>query len=471
MSNGRSCYFSQPKRSVAKGNSMAIVLGKVDPLVFDEGAEPIEISSDVFRARCRDLRRAAGTDWVAIWGDREHFGNIHYLSNFDPRFEEALLLLGPDESSYLIVGNEGEMYSYVVRGGHHIVLCQTFSLMGQKRDASARLDEVLNQIGLKNGDSVAIVGWKYPEESEELPGENYFVPAYVMTALRAVVGDGTFTDSTHLLIDPVDGMRANNEAENIAMLEWGASRASDAVARIVRATKPGLRELDIMSQMGYAGEPLTCHPMYASGRGTDVILRSPRNRIVELGDPVFVALGYGGGLSCRAGVVASEAPEFVAEWATPYFEGLVSWYETAKPGVTGGELYEAVSSPMAKAGLTPALNPGHLTATEEWVNTNVQPGNRTQLKSGMALQCDVIPAGLPAGVQLNCEDGLALADEKLRTEIADRFPKTWHRIQKRREFMRDAIGINIDDSLLPLSNTPAYFAPAFLSPDAVLINE
>ncbi len=450
---------------------MAIALGNVKPLVFDEAAEPIAISDDVFRARSRELYSRAGTDWVAVWGDREHFGNIHYLSNFDPRFEEALLLLGPNDASYLIVGNEGEMYSYVVRGGHQIVLCQTFSLMGQKRDNSERLDVVLKQAGLKSGDSVAIVGWKYAEDFEQLPEQNFFVPAYALTALRTVVGDGEFVESTHLLIDPVEGMRANNEAENIAMLEWGASRASDAVARIVRATQPGLRELDIMSQMGYAGEPLTCHPMYASGRGIDMILRSPGNRVVELGDPVFVALGYWGGLSCRAGVAAPEAPEFVSEWAAPYFEGLVAWYETAKPGVSGAELYDAVSGPMAKAGLTPALNPGHLTATEEWVHTNVQPGNETQLKSGMAMQCDVIPAGLPEGVQLNCEDGLALADEKLRAELADRFPKTWSRIEKRRQFMRNELGINIDDSLLPLSNTPAYFAPAFLSPDNVLINE
>lgn len=450
---------------------MAVVLGNVEPLVFDQPAVPVEVSSEVFQARSAELYSRAGADWVAVWGDREHFGNIHYLSNFDPRFEEALLLLGPNGSSYLVVGNEGEMYSYVVRGGHQVVLCQTFSLMGQKRDASERLDVVLQQIGLKKGDTVGIVGWKYAEPNEELPGQNHFVPAYVMSALSVAVGTDEFIESTHHLIDPVDGMRANNEAENIAMLEWGASRASDAVARIVRATKPGLTELQIMSHMGYAGEPLTCHPMYASGHGTDMILRSPSGRVLEMGDPVFTALGYWGGLSCRAGVAAPEAPEFVEKWAAPYFEGLVAWYETAKPGVTGGELYDAVSGPMAKAGLSPALNPGHLTATEEWVNTNVAPGNQTQLKSGMALQADVIPAGLPDGVQLNCEDGLALADEKLRAEIASRFPDTWSRIEKRREFMRGKLGIDIDDSLLPLSNTPAYFAPAFLSPDQVLIND
>jgi len=447
---------------------MAVVLRDVRPLTVETAVEKIEVSDDVIKRRCRELYARAGTDWVLVWGDREHFGNIHYLSNFDPRFEEAVLLLGPDGRSVLVVGNEGEMYAHVVRGEHEIVLCQTFSLMGQKRQESQTLDAVFREVGLRSDSSVSIVGWKYPEKFEEVPGQNHFVPAYVLSALTSVVAKGQLVESTHLLIDPVKGMRASNEADNIAMLEWGASRASDAVARIVRATRPGKTELDVMAAMEYAGEPLTCHPMFASGREA-AALRSPGSRTLQHGDPVFVALGYWGGLSCRAGVVAESDDEFVSRWATPYFEGLVAWYELAKPGVTGGELYEAVAERLAVGGMHPALNPGHLTATEEWVSTNVQPGNNTRLASGMALQCDVIPAGLPDGMQLNCEDGLALADADLRRELADRYPAVWARIQARRSFMKDELGIDIDDSLLPLSNTPGYFAPAFLAPDRVMV--
>src|SRR5690625_6510189 len=97
----------------------------------------------------------------------------------------------------------------------------------------------------------------------------------------------------------------------------------------------------------------------------------------------------------------------------------------------------------------PALNPGHLTATEEWVSTNVQPGNNTRLASGMALQCDVIPAGLPDGMQLNCEDGLALADADLRRERADRDPAVWARIQARRSVIKHEGGNDTDESLDP----------------------
>lgn len=449
---------------------MAVALREVHPLNIESAVERVEVPDEVFTARCRELYGRAGSDWVLVWGDREHFGNIHYLSNFDPRFEEAVLLLGPDGKSWLVVGNEGEMYSHVVRGGHQVVLCQAFSLMGQKRQQSKRLDTIFKEAGLQSQHTVAIVGWKYPEAFESVQGQNHFVPAYVLSALTTVVDKEALVESTHLLIDPVEGLRANNEAANIAMLEWGASRASDAVARIVRATKPGLTELEVVSAMGYAGEPLTCHPMFATGSDSGAALRSPGSRGIKHGDPVFVALGYWGGLSCRAGVVAEADDEFVNRWVTPYFEGLVAWYETVKPGVTGGELYEAVSERLAVGGMHPTLNPGHLTATEEWVSTNVQPGNDTRLASGMALQCDVIPSGLPAGMQLNCEDGVALADAALRSELADKYPAVWARIEARRIFMKNELGINIDQSVLPLSNTPGYFAPAFLAPNRVMVN-
>lgn len=448
---------------------MAVALRELRPLTVEAAVERVELSDEVFRNRCRQLYAAAGSDWVLVWGDREHFGNIHYLSNFDPRFEEAVLLLGPDGRRALVVGNEGEMYAHVVRGGHEVVLCQTFSLMGQKRRQSPTLDEVFRDAGLSSARSVSVVGWKYPEEFEEVPGQNHFVPAYVLSALTAVTGRAELLEHTRLLIDPVDGMRADNEAENIALLEWGASRASDAVARIVRSVQPGLTELQAMSAMEYAGEPMTCHPMFATGDTANAALRSPGARVVQHGDPIFAAVGYWGGLTCRAGVVAEADDDFVNTWAAPYFEALVAWYETVRPGLAGGDLHAAATERLAAGGMHPALNPGHLTATEEWVGTNVQPGNDTLLASGMALQCDVIPAGLPDGMQLNCEDGIALADAELRAELASTHPAVWSRIEARRTFMKQELGITIDDSVLPLSNTPGYFAPAFLAPDRVLV--
>ena len=34
-----------------------------------------------------------GLTYALIYADREHFANLAYLTNFDPRFEEALLIV------------------------------------------------------------------------------------------------------------------------------------------------------------------------------------------------------------------------------------------------------------------------------------------------------------------------------------------------------------------------------------------
>ena len=43
---------------------------------------------------------------VVVYADREHSANLAYLTGFDPRFEEALLIVGPAGDPTLLVGNE-----------------------------------------------------------------------------------------------------------------------------------------------------------------------------------------------------------------------------------------------------------------------------------------------------------------------------------------------------------------------------
>ena len=49
-------------------------------------------------ARLAALRRVAmarGYAALVVYGDREHAANIHWLTGFDPRFEEAVLVVTP----------------------------------------------------------------------------------------------------------------------------------------------------------------------------------------------------------------------------------------------------------------------------------------------------------------------------------------------------------------------------------------
>jgi hypothetical protein len=45
------------------------------------------------------------------------------------------------------------------------------------------------------------------------------------------------------------------------------------------------------------------------------------------------------------------------------------------------------------------------------------------------------------------------------------YPAAWQRIQARRRFMHDALGIALHPDVLPFSNIPAYLPPLLLRPD------
>ena len=92
------------------------------------------------------------------------------------------------------------------------------------------------------------------------------------------------------------------------------------------------------------------------------------------------------------------------------------------------------------------------------------PGSAIELRSGMALQVDIIPATGTAYFTTNIEDGVALADAALRRAFAARYPQAWGRIQARRRFMAEALGIRLHPDVLPFSNIPAYLPPFLLAP-------
>ena len=57
-------------------------------------------------ARLRARMSDAGYDRLLFYADREHSANLAWLSGFDPRFEEALLFVGPEGEPLLLAGNE-----------------------------------------------------------------------------------------------------------------------------------------------------------------------------------------------------------------------------------------------------------------------------------------------------------------------------------------------------------------------------
>jgi hypothetical protein len=80
----------------------------------------------------------------------------------------------------------------------------------------------------------------------------------------------------------------------------------------------------------------------------------------------------------------------------------------------------------------------------------------------MALQCDIIPDAARPGYAANCEDTVALADAALREALAREQPELWDRIVARRTFMRDRLGLDVAEEVLPLSPTAGWFTPFWL---------
>jgi len=63
---------------------------------------------------------------------------------------------------------------------------------------------------------------------------------------------------------------------------------------------------------------------------------------------------------------------------------------------------------------------------------------------------------------------VAVADAALRAELAARFPEMWRRLEARRAFMRDELGLRLSEDVLPLSNFPAAVMPYFLASERCL---
>jgi hypothetical protein len=434
--------------------------------------EPL-LPSTIFAERLERLREAMagrGYTHVVVWADREHSANLSYLSGFDPRFEEALLIVGDSDDPAVLVGNECAGMAAAAPLPMRRVTFQDFSLPGQSRGASRPLTEILADERITAGSRVGVVGWKTYATRDVIE-----VPAFLVDALRRATPNGLVENAADILIDPTEGLRVVNEVHQLAAFEWAACHTSAGVRRVLTGLQPGMTERDCARLLGWNGAPLSCHLMLTAGPRAALGLLSPGDRPLERGDPFTIAYGIWGGLNCRAGFLVEDAAEladgisdYVGRLVAPYFEAVAEWYGALRIGQVGGELQRIVDRHLSDPFFGVHLNPGHQLHLDEWVNSPVFPDSRIELRSGMALQCDIIPATGTPYFTTNIEDGVGLADESLRGELAAAYPAAWDRIQARRSFMADALGIDLHPDVLPLSNLAGHLTPFLLRPDRAM---
>ncbi|HZY68370.1 MAG TPA: hypothetical protein VFE52_07265 [Devosia sp.] len=438
-----------------------------------------ELSRSVYASRLEALmkaRRADSIDSLVIYADREHSANLTWLTGFDPRFEEALLIITPGNIPTLLAGPENLGRAQKSQIEVDARLYPPFGLLGQDRSQTPDLEEVFASAGIERGHRVGVLGWKYFGMAEAKRPETWFeTPGFIIDTLRGIVGDqGKVVNANALLMDASTGLRAINEVDQIAQFEFGAVMCSEALKALFRNIKPGMSELDAVRTMGLGTLPHSCHTMLSTGDRL-VGLDSPSGKVIEHGDPLTTAVGYWGGLSSRIGWVVEDAsglPSAASDWlerlAMPYFACAVEWYETIGIGVTGGTLDAIARKHLGEPFFNLILNPGHLIHLDEWMNTPVYPGSAETLKTGQAIQCDIIPAAGPPYYGANIEDGIALLDERGRAELRDKHPEVAGRVEARRAFMADTLGIRLKPEVMPLSNLAAAYPPFLLAPDWLL---
>ncbi|MDJ1016718.1 MAG: M24 family metallopeptidase [Paracoccaceae bacterium] len=437
-----------------------------------------ELAPGLYLDRLERLKKRAsdaGFEALAIYSDREHFANLAYICGVDPRFEEALLVIVGRNEPVLITGPENQGYAGVSPLDFRLVLYPPFGLLGQNRSQTPEIEEVMRELGLREGVTTGVIGWKYFTSDETAKPASWLeIPSYLADALRTVVGEKNVRNATDLFMHPTTGMRTENEIDQIAQFEYAASHVSEAVKRVLRALKPGITERDLSDELRLGRLPLSCHPMISSGGRTRLGLASPSDKVIERGEPFQIAVGVQGALTCRAGWVAegpddlpAEVRDYVEVLAGPYFECAAEWYQTVGIGVTGGKLDALVKSHLGDPFFGVTLNPGHLIHLDEWMNSPIYPGSQETLRSGQAIQLDIIPATGSAYGTANIEDGIVLLDEKGRSEFADRYPGAWARIEMRRSFLREMLNVSLKPEVLPMSNLAGYFAPFMLSPSHV----
>ncbi|MFY8153301.1 MAG: M24 family metallopeptidase [Hyphomicrobiales bacterium] len=438
-----------------------------------QGPDLAELRERLAAARAAMTRH--GLDVLVVYGDREHCANLHWLTDFDPRFEEALLILTATEA-VLAAGNEclpyTELSPLVASGDIRVVHCASLSLVSQPR-GGLRFDRLVADT-IPMGAIVGTIGWKYWTEGEVAdPAAAIEIPAIIVDLLRERAKQ--VRNATALFMNPADGLRATVSVAEIVRMEFANQQAAAALRRMAFSLREGISDFDAVEAARVGGLPLGCHITFATGRRAWQGLSSASGERLERGSPIAFNICHWRSNICRAGWVASSADDlpaaarsYVEAFAGPYLAALSDWFAQMRPGVSGGAVWAKTMTalPVERFGIT--LNPGHLIGIDEWISSPIFEGSDIPLQSGMAMQCDIIPAH-PVFGSTRMEDGYVITDATLRAELAARHPTLLRRATARRDFMRAVIGLSVPDDLLPLADTCGIIAPFLLAPRQVLV--
>ena len=220
-----------------------VTYGAVTPPETSVGLVPVDLTADTWNERLQKIRsrmKAEAMDALAVYGDREHGGNFAYLTGFEPRFEEAVLVLRQDGQAALMVGNENRKmcaHSALRAGLVHVAY---FSLPNQPMGNDKDMAGLFAEAGIKPGMTVGVAGWKMFTSQLEDNSQLFDVPCFIMDGIKKAAGHGALKAASHLFIHPGHGARTTVNANEVAHYEFGSALASDCVYRAMDRLAPGM---------------------------------------------------------------------------------------------------------------------------------------------------------------------------------------------------------------------------------------
>ncbi|CAK7012170.1 MAG: hypothetical protein PETM_00462 [Petrimonas sp.] len=448
--------------------------GEADPIIYPSATELTERIE-----KCRQVMEERALTHLVVYGDREHFGNIMYLTHFDPRFEEALLLITKENNPLILVGNECVSHLSVSplynNGSLRYERYQPFSLLDQPRDESRSLAEILSEEGIDKESRIGCIGWKYYSRLEFEHHQHVIeIPSFIVDMLRSLSSYENVINVTDMLMAPSYGLKSFLSSFEIAHFEFVNVMASEGMKSLITNFKSDITDFDLAKEYRYTGYPLGCHIGMKSNGNQSIGLSSPVGALIEKGLPFSTGISYWGSNICRAGWVAEsehdlpeDAQDYVSNFAGPYFYACTKWLENLKIGTKGGVLRQLIDEHLPFEDFGVFLNPGHLIHYEEWLSSPIYPNSEEEIHSGMYMQVDIIPRSKKYSTS-RMEDGVVIADNHLRNKVKEEYPEVYERCMKRRSFMIDVLGINLPEEVLPLSNIPSLVPPFFLNHKKVL---
>ncbi len=419
-----------------------------------------------------ELMEIQEIDVLVIYSDIEHGNNFEYLTGFLTRFEEGLLVLHRNRDSYLLLGNENLKMVNHCRIKSSLVHVPFFSLPNQPMDNDKKMEDYFVEAKITGEMKVGIVGWKKFSSKNYDNTKLFDMPYYIVESLNNIVNQSLF-NAIDIFIGE-NGARTTNNANEIAHYEFGSSLASDNVFEVIDNLKIGLSEMEVANGVSSYGQKTTIVSTIATGNRFQYANLYPSNKEIKLGDKISISTAYKGGLTCRVGYavsnqeeLSSEVSDYLDKLVYPYYHSYVCWLENVKIGMSGKEVYNLIESVLPKSEYNWTLNPGHLTADEEWLTSPIYPDSSEKLKSGMIMQVDIIPS-LKGYAGVNCESGIVLADKKLRDEIEKEYPKLFEVFTKRRDYIVNELNISLSEDILLTNDTVAYY-PMFLLNSSLVV--